>query len=106
MTPYKVVEYLEGGRSPFADWNKKLDSDAAAKVDRYIRRLENGNFNAAKMLRKGVFEVRIDSGPGYRIYFGRDGLTLVILLGGGTKRAQQQDIEKAIARWTAYKKQR
>lgn len=106
MTPYSVVEYLENGKSPYAEWFRSLDSDAAAKVDRYIRRMENGNFNAAKMLRQGVFELRIDSGPGYRIYFGRDGLTLVILLSGGTKRTQRQDIEKAIARWAAYKKQR
>ena len=106
MTPYSVVEYLENGKSPYAEWFRSLDSDAAAKVDRYIRRMENGNFNAAKMLRQGVFELRIDSGPGYRIYFGRVGLVLVILLAGGTKRTQRQDIEKAIARWTAYKKQR
>ncbi len=106
MTPYSVVEYLENGMSPFADWLRKLDATAVAKVDRYIRRMENGNFNATKMLRQGVFELRIDTGPGYRVYFGRDGLTLVILLAGGTKRTQQQDIEKAIVRWAVYKKQR
>lgn len=80
-----------------------MDAVTAARVDRYVRRLESGNFGAAKVLREGVFELRMDFGPGYRIYFGRDGQTLIILLGGGSKRRQDADIAKAIERWKRYK---
>ena len=74
----------------------------AARVDRYIRRLESGNFGATKVLREGVSELRLDFGPGYRVYFGRDGEMLLILLGGGSKRRQDADIAAAIARWQRY----
>ena len=74
----------------------------AARVDRYLRRLESGNFGAAKVLREGVSELRLDFGPGYRVYFGRDGKSLILLLGGGSKRRQDADIAAAIARWQRY----
>ena len=99
---FKILEYSEAGRSPFADWFDDLDAVTAVKVDRYIRRLELGNFGAAKALREGVFELRLDFGPGYRVYFGREGATLVILLGGGDKRRQAADIAAAIERWRRY----
>jgi putative addiction module killer protein len=72
-------------------------------VDRYVRRLEAGNFGAAKALHEGVFELRMDFGPGYRVYFGREGKSIVILLGGGDKRRQDADIAAAVARWRRYK---
>ena len=100
--PFEIREYTEDGRSPFAEWFDDLDSVTAARVDRYIRRLETGNFGAAKVLGEGVSELRLDFGPGYRVYFGRDGKTLVILLGGGSKRRQDADIAAAIARWKRY----
>ncbi len=100
--PFEIREYIESGRSPFAEWFNGLDSVTAARVDRYIRRLESGNFSAAKVLREGVSELRLDFGPGYRVYFGRDGKTLIILLGGGSKRRQDADIAAAIARWKRY----
>ena len=81
-----------------------MDPMTAARVDRYIRRLETGNFGAAKPLRDGVFELRLEFGPGYRVYYGIDGRTLVILLGGGDKRRQRADIDAAVARWKSYKK--
>ena len=99
---FEIREYTEGGRSPFAEWFDDLDPVTAARVDRYIRRLESGNFGTAKMLREGVSELRLDFGPGYRVYFGRDGKTLIILLGGGSKRRQDADIAAAIARWQRY----
>ena len=68
--------------------------------------MEIGNFSAAKLLSAGLSELRLDFGPGYRIYFGRDGDKLVLLLGGGTKRRQQVDIEKALALWIEYKKRK
>ncbi len=101
---YQVREYLEDGHSPFADWFNRLDETTAARVDRYIRRLEAGNFGSAKALKGGISELRLDFGPGYRVYFGMDGKTLVILLGGGSKKRQSSDIASALYRWERYKK--
>ena len=104
MTAFEIREYAESGHSPFAEWFDGLDAVMAARVDRYIRRLECGNFGAAKMLGGGVSELRLDFGPGYRVYFGRDGKTIIILLGGGSKRRQDADIAAAIARWQQYQR--
>ncbi len=71
-----------------------------------LARMELGNFSNAKGVGAGVFEYKIDFGPGYRIYFGRDGERIVILLGGGTKKRQQQDILTAQGRWTDYKQRK
>ena len=98
-----VREYTEAGRSPFADWFDELDAVTAARVDRYIRRLEAGSFGAAKALREGVFELRMDFGSGYRVFYGRDGATIIILLGGGDKRRQSADIAAAVERWKRYR---
>ena len=103
---FELREYTEAGRSPFAEWFNALDAVTAARVDRYIRRLEAGNFGAAKPLRDGVFELRLDFGPGYRVYYGREGRTIIILLGGGSKRRQDADIATAIERWKRYKQTR
>jgi putative addiction module killer protein len=103
QTPFEIKEYIENGRSPFADWFNSLDAVTAARVDKYIRRLEAGNFGATKSLDKGVFELKLDFGPGYRVYFGRDGKTIVILLSGGSKQRQSADIAIAIGRWKRYK---
>jgi len=84
----------------------KLDAVTAERVDRYIRRLEAGNFGTAKPLREGVFELRLDFGPGYRVYFGREGRTIIILLGGGSKRRQDADIAAAVERCERYKQSR
>ncbi|WNB76391.1 type II toxin-antitoxin system RelE/ParE family toxin [Methylomonas koyamae] len=103
----QIHEYTDtNGRSPFADWFNDLDAPVAAKIAAAIIRLEQGNFSNAKGVGAGVSEFRIDSGPGYRIYFGKDGERLVILLAGGTKKRQQQDIENAQARWADYKQRK
>jgi putative addiction module killer protein len=91
------------GRQPFAEWFTDLDAVARAKVTRAVVRLEQGNFSNVKSVGEGVFEYRIDFGPGYRLYFGQDGQTLVILLTGGTKKRQQRDIDEAHAYWQDYK---
>jgi len=75
----------------------------AARVDKYIRRLEAGNFAAVKALREGVFEIRMNFGSGYRVYYGREGRAVIILLGGGNKRRQAADIALAVQRWRSYK---
>jgi putative addiction module killer protein len=71
-----------------------------------VRRLELGTLSNVKEVGGGVFEYRIDFGPGYRVYFGKDGETVVILLGGGTKKRQDRDIATARDRWSDYKKRK
>lgn len=71
-----------------------------------IERLAEGNTSNVKSVGEGVAELRINRGPGYRVYFGWDGKVLVILLGGGTKRRQQDDIQAALRRWRDYKKRK
>ena len=100
----EVVEYAEEqGERPFSKWFKKLNSQAALKVRTAVARLQNGNFSNVAPVGEGVSEYKIHFGPGYRIYFGMDGTTLVILLGGGTKRRQNHDILNAKRRWANYK---
>jgi putative addiction module killer protein len=91
------------GQQPFATWFADLEAVARAKVTRAIVRLEQGNFSNVKSVGEGVFEYRLDFGPGYRVYFGQDGPALVILLTGGTKKRQQRDIDAAHACWQDYK---
>jgi putative addiction module killer protein len=103
----EVREYLDqGGSSPYAAWFDRLNREAAAKVVTALTRLQQGNFSNARSVGAGVYEYRIDFGPGYRIYFGKDGERLVILVGGGTKKRQQEDIETALARWQDYKQRK
>lgn len=103
----QIVEYLDSaGLSPFAAWFDRLDPQAAAKITVALGRLEQGNLSNAKSVGGGVLEYRIDFGPGYRMYFGRDGAVLIILLAGGTKKRQHQDIEAAGARWIEYKRRK
>ncbi len=102
-----VLEYLDlNGRSPFAAWFDGLHAQAAAKVAVAITRIEQGNFSKVKSVGGGVMEYKIDFGPGYRVYFGQDGTRLVIVLGGGTKHRQQDDIRLAQARWADYKQRK
>jgi putative addiction module killer protein len=93
----------EDGRQPFADWFAEVKPVARAKVTRAIARMEQGNLSNVKSVGQGVLELRIDYGPGYRVYLGRDGEALVVLLTGGTKKRQQRDIEEAHACWQDYK---
>lgn len=103
----RLLEYLEAsGRSPFRRWFDGLDGPAAAKVSVALARIEFGNLSNLKGVGAGVSEFRIDFGPGYRIYLGREGDDVVILLGGGTKRRQRQDIATAQARWADYRQRR
>jgi len=108
MAPILELRYHLGsdGESPFVDWFKSLDATAAARVSVTLVRLEQGNLSSVKPVGEGVLEYRMDWGPGYRVYFGRDGAVLVILLTGGTKRRQPQDIAEAKALWTDYRQRR
>lgn len=102
----RIVEYFEGGVSTFGRWFTALNAPAAAKVTTALYRIEQGLRSNVRSVGKGVFEYKIDFGPGYRIYFGQEGEALIILLGGGSKKTQAGDIRFAQARWGAYKARR
>ena len=107
MSEIRIAEYLDvSGRSPFRRWFDDLDATAAAKVSTALYRLGQGNFSNVEGVGGGVFEYRIDFGPGYRVYFGKDGPTYVILLGGGTKKRQSRDISSAADAWIDYKRRK
>jgi putative addiction module killer protein len=102
-----VRQYVDlQGASPFERWLNRLDDVAAARVLTTVTRIGQGNFSSVKGVGGGVFESRIDFGPGLRVYFGKDGATLVILLGGGTKKHQARDIADAHRFWQNYKQRR
>lgn len=102
----QIVEYInESGSSPYEVWFRTLDSNAAAKIATAVLRMSQGNLSSVKWLR-GIGEYKIDFGPGYRIYLGKDGEQLIILLGGGTKKRQQKDIETAVQLWAKYKQRK
>jgi len=84
-------------------WLDALNDAAQARVTIALERLECGNLSSIKSAGAGVQELRIDFGPGYRIYFGWDGDELVILLAGGSKKRQQADIERAKELWREFK---
>ncbi|STX81276.1 Addiction module killer protein HI1419 [Legionella busanensis] len=100
----KIEQFITTeGINPFENWFNKLNAIAAAKVTTALYRMEMGNFSNVKSVGGGVFEFKIDFGPGYRIYFGQDGDELVILVGGSTKSQQDKAIKQAKLHWQAYK---
>src|ERR1035441_568968 len=103
----EILQYhTESGENLFAAWFKSLDKQTSLRIMAAVYRLEQGNFSNAKSVGEGVQEYRLDFGPGYRIYFGKDGEQIVILLAGGTKKRQQQDIDAARVRWANYKQRK
>ena len=96
----------ETGKKRVAKWFEGLDAIAAARVTIALTRIERGNLSNTRGVGKGVLEYRIDFGPGYRIYFGKDGERLVILIGGGTKKRQDNDIAAAQVCWADYKRRK
>lgn len=104
MTPVvRIVEYVrENGAIPYQLWFDSLDVQAASKVATALLRLGMGNTSRVKWF-AGLGEYVIDWGPGYRIYLAQDGDALIVLFGGGTKRGQQTDIERAKSLLAEYK---
>jgi len=103
----ELREYVDAqGHNHFRRWASKQDPSVRVWVDRAVFRLGEGNFSPVKPEGQGVSALRLDFGPGYRVYFARDGEQLVILLAGGTKRRQQEDIELARRLWSEYKKRK
>jgi putative addiction module killer protein len=85
---------------------RQLKSRGPAKVTTALYRVGLGNFSTAKGVSAGVFECKINFDPGYRVYFGKDGEQVVILLGGGTRQRQRIDISLALDRWEDYKQRK
>ena len=105
MLELRQYQDVSGG-SPFGKWFDRLNAQAAQKVTTALYRLGLENFSNTKGVGGGVFECRINFGPGYRVYFAKDGERIVILLGGGTKQRQQDDIQRALNRWEDYKRRK
>lgn len=108
MPTKEVRQYQTAdGRMPFAEWLRALrDRRANQAIAARILRMQAGNRGDWKTVGAGVFELRIDVGPGYRVYCGQDGATLVLLLCAGDKRTQTKDIEHARDYWKDYQARR
>jgi len=102
---FEIREYIaRNGRAPFSSWLDGLkDVRTRARIRARLNRIRLGNFGDCKPVGNGVFELRLAFGPGYRVYFGREGEQLILLLGGGDKSTQDRDIEKARLAWTDYR---
>jgi putative addiction module killer protein len=101
MIEIEIYETSDGDR-PFEKWFERIDRQAQDRIRVAFARLEEGNTGSLKGLGAGVSELKISFGPGYRIYLGREGSRLVILLHGGTKKRQGDDITRAKELWRAY----
>ena len=106
MSLIKTIVYqTDTGKEPFTEWLIDLDKTTRAIIIARLKRLNLGNFGDCKPLKQaiGVWELRIDYGSGYRVYFGKQGKAIVILLVGGDKGSQERDIKKAQEYWFIHK---
>lgn len=102
-----TVEYFTdaAGNAVVDQWRRQLpDKQASARIGARIDRLERGAFGDCKPLQEGVWELRIDYGPGYRVYYSTVGKTIILLLCGGDKRKQPADIARAVTYLNEYKR--
>ena len=90
---------LASGKEPYTDWELRLSKDVQAIISARLARVRGGNFGDCKSVGNGVYELRINYGPGYRIYYGKTGKKIVILLCGGDKSTQKKDIKRAKVFW-------
>ena len=103
IAPVTVLYYqTDSGRCPFRDWLDSLGAGTQGMVDIRLTRVRRGLFGDSRYLGDGVYELKFDVGPGYRIYYGRDGKTVVILLHAGHKKCQSADINTAREFWADY----
>lgn len=103
---YEIRHYLtRENKDLFMEWRRQLrDSQVRIAVDRRINRMEFGNFGDYRFCRDGVWELRIDLGPGYRIYYAIAGAQVILLLCGGNKRTQDADIRRACECWLDWQR--
>ena len=106
--PMEIRHYLTAsGRDPYQEWLDKLkDLTGRIAIQRRVDRVAEGNFGDHKPLREGVYELRIDMGPGYRVYYALEGATIVLLLCGGIKRMQAADINRVSRYWHDYQRRK
>lgn len=106
VVPQTLHEYVTpDGESPFHEWLRALrDVSARAKIRVRLNRVRLGNFGDAKTVGGGVAELRIPHGPGYRVYFARTDITIVLLLCGGDKSSQKRDVRVAEKYWLDYQR--
>ncbi|HOW88671.1 MAG TPA: type II toxin-antitoxin system RelE/ParE family toxin [Elusimicrobiales bacterium] len=103
----QVLHYVSSGKDLFGDWlNSLADISARAAILKRIDRVEEGNFGDHKYLGTGVYELRIHHGPGYRVYYGEDGMNIVLLLCGGAKHGQKKDVVMACRSWANYRRRK
>ena len=104
VPPKEIRRYITpDGRNPFAEWLSSLRNlNAVVKIEQRLDRVRLGNLGNSKSVGEGVCELKIDFGPGYRVYFGQFGSTIVLVLCGGDKSSQEQDIRKAKEYWKEY----
>lgn len=99
-----IREYItQQGRNPFREWLKSLDLGVQARIQARALRFEIGNLGDHKNVGGGVWEARFDFGPGYRLYFGKDGVAVILLLAGGDKSSQSKDIAAAKRYWENFR---
>ena len=102
-----VIYETEEGKRPFSDWLKSLkDRKARAIIRARLERVRLGNLGNCEPVGRGVSELKIYHGPGYRVYFGQDGEEIIVLLSGGDKSTQSRDINRAYTLWEDYKNAR
>jgi putative addiction module killer protein len=108
VQPREIQNYItEQGKEPFAEWVDSLrDIRAIDKIEKRLKRVQLGNLGDYKSVGEGVCEFRIKYGPGYRVYFGQVGNVIILLLCGGEKSTQEEDIEKAKEYWRDYERSR
>jgi len=103
---HEIRHYLTAeGKDPVLEWLKQLrDPIAKVQIVKRINRLEQGNFGDHRFCREGVWELRVDTGAGYRLYYARAGEQIVLLLCGGDKRTQDADIDRAVKFWQDWQR--
>lgn len=102
----REIQYYRtpNGRQPFTEWFESIrDSSTRIRIDKRLKRLEDGNLGDCESVGDGVFELRLHFGPGYRMYFGQIDNRIILLLSGGDKTSQRRDIERSKAYWREYK---
>lgn len=106
--PFTIKYYKDSrGKSPFLEWFENLrDHIGRAKIKVHIDRLERGNFGNCRSLGNGLHELKVNFGPGYRVYFGLVAQEVVVILCGGSKQTQSRDIEKAKECWIFLKEKK
>lgn len=104
---YKLRMYETSmGKQPFQEWLDALDWNIAGRIQSRLARVIVGNFGDCTVIGDGISELRIDFGPGYRVYFARHGVEIIVLLIGGDKGSQRRDINQAKRYWQEYKERK